>query len=243
MISMVDETQGKISPISRHKKLPSPVGICRMESAGYLLTDSQLEKIFIYREQDNRLGILNENLVLKRPTGICFLAARGEIWVVETLLHRITILNKAGEMLRTIGKRGTAAGEFNFPTHIWADKSGTVYVVDAMNFRVQIFSAEGEYLSSFGQPGDASGYFARPRGIATDSFGNIYVVDALFHAVQIFDAKGNYLSHFGEQGREAGQFWLPAGIYIDENNYVYVADSFNGRIQVFQLVRGGPGEN
>ncbi len=216
----------------------SLVSLSNFRNSEILFTDSRLNKIFKFDESQKMLESLNDEILLDQPTGIAYSEVSKEIWVVETAAHRISVLNEQGQLIKKVGKRGTAPGEFNFPTAIWIDKSGNVYVVDTMNFRIQIFNKEGEIISVFGEIGNATGYFARPKGIATDSYGNIYITDALYHTVQIFDIKGNFLYQFGDQGRGKGQFWMPSGIYIDDNNYIYVADSYNSRIQIFKLTNG-----
>jgi len=216
--------------------LSSLVGICSGPNSSILFTDSKAQKIYSFNSEQKRLKILNDSLVLEQPTGIAYLPANNEIWVVETKAHSIAVLNENGVLIKRIGQRGNAPGEFNYPTHIWIDTEGFVFITDAMNFRIQVLNSEGEVVSVFGEAGDASGYMARPKGIATDSFGNIYVVDALFHVVQVFDIKGNFLYKFGAQGHDNNQFWMPSGIYIDDHNYIYVADTYNSRIQVFKLI-------
>jgi DNA-binding beta-propeller fold protein YncE len=218
--------------------LPSIVGICFMPDHKILFTDSKLNRIFQIVPGNKELLVLNDSIVLEQPTGIAYSAVNRQIWVVETKVHRISVLNEKGELIKHIGERGYAPGQFNFPTYIWIDKSGTVYVVDAMNFRIQLFDTDGKFISEFGEIGDATGYFSRPKGIATDSFGHIYIVDALFHTVQIFDRTGKLLYVFGSKGQEKEQFWMPTGIYIDNSNFIYVADSYNSRVQVFQLTFG-----
>ncbi|MCF6307586.1 MAG: 6-bladed beta-propeller [Flavobacteriaceae bacterium] len=215
----------------------SMVNICSLSNNEYLFTDSRLGEIFKFNISKNTIYPFNDKLKLKQPTGIAYSQISNTIWVVETSQHRITILSQDGEIIKTIGKRGTGKGEFNYPTAIWIDKQGRVYVIDSMNFRIQVFNKNGEVISVFGEQGNASGYFSRPKGIATDSKGHIYISDALFHTIQIFDIKGNFLYNFGKQGRNEGEFWMPAGIYIDENDYIYVADSYNSRVQIFQLVK------
>jgi len=222
----------------RNTAFPSLVGICAFHNNEILFTDSYLNKIFLINSEKKECSVLNDSLKLEQPTGIAYSKMNKEIWVLETAAHRISILNENGQLIRKIGCRGNANGEFNFPTHIWIDKEGNAYVVDAMNFRVQVFNKEGEIISVFGLNGDATGYFASPKGIATDSYGHIYVVDALFHVVQIFDIKGNFLFTFGSQGHDQGQFWMPSGIYIDADDFIYVADSYNSRIQIFKLNPG-----
>jgi len=229
IINNQKQTLKSVSPF------PSPVSLCTMDGQKLLFTDSRQNRIYIQEKPDQLPRILNKSLHLNRPTGIAFLKQKQQIWVVETASHRIAVLDTSGRLIRHIGQRGSAAGEFNFPTFIWIDQSGTVFVVDAMNFRVQILNSDGTPRFMFGEAGDASGYFARPKGIATDSYGHIYVADALFHTVQIFDQQGRYLDHFGRQGTGQGDFWMPNGIFIDPADHIYVADSYNARIQIFKL--------
>ncbi|MFH0867646.1 MAG: 6-bladed beta-propeller [Bacteroidota bacterium] len=220
---------------TRNVDFQSLIGICAFQNNEVLFTDSYLNKIFIVPADKKACEVLNDSLVLEQPTGIAYSKLTGQIWVVETSAHRISVLNEKGELIKRIGKRGTAFGDFNYPTNIWIDNEGNIYIIDSMNFRVQVLNKDGEVISVFGTSGDASGYFARPKGIATDSYGNIYVSDALFHVVQIFDINGNFLYKFGSQGQDEGQFWMPSGIYIDADDYIYVADSYNSRVQIFQL--------
>jgi len=222
----------------KNLSLSSLVGITAAGDDEVLFTDSRENKIFRLSDGGREIEVLNGAITLDQPTGIAYSAVTKEIWVSETGSHRIAILDRYGELVRHIGRRGSAEGEFNFPTFIWIDKSGSAYIVDAMNFRIQIFDRYGKYVSSFGEQGNATGYFARPKGVAVDSRGNIYVADALFNTVQIFDREGNFLYYFGSQGRGREQFWMPSGIFIDSDDYIYIADSYNARIQIFQLKNG-----
>lgn len=215
--------------------LASLVSIANYSNNRFLFTDSYLNKVVIADYDKKLIYILNDSLQLNRPTGIVFNKETNTIWVSETGQHQILILDEAGNLVKVIGKRGNASGDFNFPTSLAVDKEGNVYVVDAMNFRIQIFDKHGVFLSAFGTNGDGTGSFASPKGIAIDSYGHIYVVDALFNAIQIFDSKGNFLYNFGTQGHDDSQFWLPSGIFIDNNDRIFVADTYNSRIQEFQL--------
>lgn len=226
----------KIKSVKRKNHFfPSLIDMCFFKDQEILFTDSKLNKIYRIKPDQKNVEVFNDSLDLNQPTGIIYVEAKKEIWVVETAAHRISVLNIKGELIKHIGKRGTGNAEFNFPTALCVDKEGTIYVVDAMNFRIQLFNNEGQYLSSFGKHGDGSGYFARPKGIAIDSHHNIYVSDALFHTVQIFNKEGDFLYNFGGQGRESVQFWMPAGIFIDKNDYIYIADSYNSRVQIFKI--------
>lgn len=235
----IEDNKLKVPKILKKKKekFLSLVSLCKLPSNEILFTDSRLNKIYRMNEKQKILTVFNDSLSLEQPTGIAYSKVSNEIWVIETKAHKISILNKQGNLIKTIGKRGTKPGEFNFPTSIWIDQLGNAYIIDAMNFRVQVFDKNGKVISIFGEVGNATGYFSRPKGIATDSHGNIYISDTLFHTVQVFDISGNFLYQFGKQGRGQGEFWMPSGIYIDHKDFIYVADSYNSRIQIFQLIK------
>jgi len=213
------------------------VGICAGPDESVFFADARLRSVFRIDKGARRLITVVDSNQLLQPAGIVFNPLTREIWVSDTKSHMLKVFSEGGELLRTIGSRGTGDGEFNFPGLMCIDNKGTVYVVDAMNFRIQMFNASGEFIGKFGEPGDASGYFARPKGIAVDSYGHIYISDALFHAVQVFDSTGVLLYRFGNQGHGNGEFWVPSGISIDSQNFIYVADTYNARIQIFQFIQ------
>jgi len=234
IIHVSDGNGKEIRSMQRSKQLfPSLVGICAGAGQELYFTDSKLN--LVYRIDRDKAFRFTKNHVLSQPTGIAYHPLTDQLWVTETAAHSISVFNRDGTLWRTIGHRGTAYGNFNFPTFLWIDADGKVYVVDSMNFRIQVLNSEGEFIRCFGAHGDASGHLARPKGVATDRFGNIYVADALFHVVQIFDPEGNFLYSFGSQGQGEGEFWMPAGIFVDDKDHIYVTDSYNSRIQIFKL--------
>lgn len=175
---------------------------------------------------------------LKRPTGLAVDEKRGRLYVVDTGDHNVKIFDlESGELLFTIGRRGSGEGEFNFPTNVAVDRrNGNIIVVDTFNFRVQIFDPDGNFIRKFGQPGNRPGDLYRPKGVGVDSEGHIYVADAAFDNFQIFDQEGRLLLFVGGPGNGPAQFHLPAGLYIDERDRIYVVDQLNRRVQVFQYL-------
>lgn len=220
--------------------LPSPVGLARGDAGAVYVADSALAKVFVVLAGADAAVELNLGVALKQPTGIAFDARRGRLYVTDTGAHVVRVFGREGRLLQTIGARGEADGQFNFPTLLWRDAArGRLYVNDSLNFRVQVFDDDDRFVSRFGRHGDGSGDMARHKGIATDRQGHVYVVDALFHAVQIFDADGRLLLGIGGQGRDRGEFWLPTGIFIGDDDRIFIADSYNQRVQVLRYV-GGP---
>ncbi len=172
---------------------------------------------------------------LKAPTGAAWNAHQRQLWVVDVGAHACFAWQH-GEVLQRFGQRGSAPGQFNFPSAVTWHASVGLVVADAMNFRVQVFDDAGRPRAVFGQKGDGAGDFARPRDVAVDSAGHIYVLDNQFENVQIFDREGQLLMAFGQSGPGPGEFALPAGITIDQQDRIWIADSYNRRVQVFQYL-------
>ena len=220
--------------------LRCPVGVATDRSGGVFVTDSALARAFHFSGDGKLLGEVKETFV--RPTGIAYDPERQLLHIVDTGAHAVLTFQRSGEsfaLARRLGRRGDAAGDFNFPTHATLDKDGNLYVADSLNYRVKVFAPDGKLLDSFGQAGDGVGDFAKMKGVAVDSEGHIYAVDSYFDVVLVFQRTGRCLLVFGGSGRSEGTLWLPTGLCIDEKDRIYVADSGNARIQVYQLLREG----
>lgn len=219
--------------------LLSPVGLALGAAGEVYVSDSALATVFVIRPGATEAVPLSLGMRLGQPTGIAFDPASGRLFVVDTSAHRVNVYKSDGAFETSIGRRGTAEGEFNYPTLLWRTPQGRLYVTDSLNFRIQSFDEHGRFLAKFGGLGDGTGDLPRQKGVATDRLGHIYVVDALFHAIQIFDQRGRFLLSLGGIGQERGEFWLPAGLFIDQDDRIYVADSYNRRVQVLRYI-GGP---
>ena len=221
------------------KSFGSPVCLALDDADNLYVGDSGAGRVLKYSPQGKLLDIVGgEEGAFKRPASIAFNRANHRLYVLDTARPRIFAYSAEGRMVLKFGDRGTAPGEFNFPTFLALDRQGNIYVNDTLNFRIQAFSPEGKFLAQFGEAGDGSGNINRPKGMAFDSEGHLYVAEALFSTIQIFDPRGQYLLSFGESGSGPGEFYIPAGITIDASDHIYVADPFQSRIQVFQFYRG-----
>ena len=219
--------------------LISPVGLALGGEGEVYVSDSALATVFVIRPGAQEASPLALGTDLGQPTGIAFDAETGRLFVVDTSAHRVNVFKRDGALESSFGQRGTAEGEFNYPTLIWRTREGRLYVTDSLNFRIQSFDDSGRFLAKFGGLGDGTGDLPRQKGVATDRYGHVYVVDSLFHAIQIFDASGRFLLSLGSLGQERGEFRLPTGLFIGPDDRIYVADSFNQRVQVLRYI-GGP---
>lgn len=214
----------------------APIGIAQGAKGEILVADAELHSVLRLDSSGKPVGEFGQD-VLKRPTGLARDAQRGRIYVADTYGHDIKVFGDDGVLLETIGRRGDADGEFNFPTHL-TFAGGKLYVTDTMNSRIQIFTAEGKMAAKFGERGLYVGNLVRPKGVALDSNGNIYVIESFYDNLLVFDNAGRILMALGGTGKEVGKFYLPSGVWTDSQNQIYVADMFNGRILVLQFLGG-----
>jgi DNA-binding beta-propeller fold protein YncE len=220
------------SPPDGWASFAQPVGVALDWRDRLLVSDSVAGTIFVFDRSGAFLGELGAEH-LQRPCGIAVDEEAQRIYVADVATHQVVVLDGDGGLTQRVGTRGTALGEFNYPTNVAVDGSGRLYVSDSLNFRVQLFARELTPVRQIGRKGDLPGYFSHPKGIAVDGEDHLYVLDAHFESVQIFDPEGALLLAFGSEGGGPGEFWLPTGICIDRNNRIWIADSYNRRVQVF----------
>lgn len=220
--------EGRVLAANR-SALTSPIGVASCPQ-GIVVTDSERGDLVLL---DRHLEVADRLATgLARPTGVACSAT--EIFVAETGAHRILVLS--GGERRVLGRRGSGAGEFNFPTSLAFD-AGDLWVGDTLNFRVQrIDAATGTARESFGRLGDTAGEMPRLKGVAVDGAGQLWVTDALLDAVSMFSSDGTYLLSVGANGDAPGQFSFPAGVAASSSGELAVVDSFNRRVQIFRLV-------
>jgi len=214
-----------------NRNFSQPVTLTWDPAGRLLVADSVAGTIFVFDTSGKLLAEWGKGL-LSRPCGIAIDPKSNRIAVVDTGAHQLVILSPTGELESRIGQRGTALGQFNYPTHVTIDHVGRIYVSDTLNFRVQQFSPDLKPVRQIGSKGDLPGYFSQPKAVAVDSQDHLYVIDSNFESVQIFTPDGQLLMDFGEEGRGPAEFWLPGGIFIDSHDRIWIADSYNRRVQV-----------
>jgi DNA-binding beta-propeller fold protein YncE len=217
-------------------RLSNPIGIAVSSDGRVFVSDTALDRVFVY-EEGRLVGALGVKREFEGAVGIALDEERELFYIADAKKHRVSAYSlKDYRKIRTMGKRGTGEGEFNYPTNVEVDPEGRLYIVDTGNFRVQIFDHGGKFIKSLGQVGDTPGSFARPKGIALDSEGHIYVVDSAFQNFQIFDFEGNILLAVGSGGTAEGEFLLPADIAIDDEDMIYVVNQMPPNIQIFEYL-------
>ena len=73
----------------------------------------------------------------------------GNVYVADTLNHRVQKFTPDGQFITKWGKEGIGDGEFFRLSGIEVGEDGNVYVMDAWNKKVSVFSPQGEFLYTF----------------------------------------------------------------------------------------------
>jgi DNA-binding beta-propeller fold protein YncE len=121
----------------------------------------------------------NPPAALTEPTDVVTDSTNGDVYVTEShtdvedpnLVGRISVFDKNGRFLRTIGKTGIGPGEFRTPHGIVFDSKGRLIVADRHNHRIQILTRDGKYIGEYRE-------FSRASGLAIDPNDTIYVADS-----------------------------------------------------------------
>lgn len=164
------------------------------------------------------------------PTAVA-LDDRGNVYLADEWLNRISIYTGDGEFVRSWGRSGSGNGELDRPAGL-AINGDTIFITDSRNHRVQKFSLDGSYIGQFGSFGSGEGELNMPWGIGLDKDGNVYVADWRNDRIQEFSADGEWRASFGQSGDAVGQFNRPNGVAVDAEGDIYVADWLNNRVQV-----------
>lgn len=115
---------------------------------------------------------------LTEPTDV-LTDQNGDVYVAEShtnvedpnLVGRISVFDRSGKFLRTIGRTGTGPGEFRTPHALEFDLQGRLIVADRHNHRVQVLTKQGKYITEYRE-------FSRASGLAIDGNDMIYTADS-----------------------------------------------------------------
>lgn len=216
------------------QRFVAPIGVVAGDNDTIYVADAELGLV-VQLAADGKPGASFGQGILQRPTGLARDPASGTLYVADTHAHDIKVFDAGGRLLRTLGRRGEAVGEFNYPTHL-SFAHGRLYVADSMNARIQVLQPDGTAEQAFGRRGLYVGNMPRPKGVTADDEGNIYVVESYYDHLLVYSDQGQLLLPIGGTGSGIGQFYLPAGLWMDRSNRLFVADMFNGRVVVFQYL-------
>jgi len=120
----------------------------------------------------------NPPAALAEPTA-AITDPNGDVYVAEShmdvtdpqLIARISVFDKRGRFLRSMGRAGTGPGEFRTPHALAFDSKGNLVVADRQNHRIQLLSKNGAFLREYAD-------FSRVSGLVIDRRDVIYATDS-----------------------------------------------------------------
>ena len=213
------------TPVRMINGLNYPYGVA-FNSAGEVLVTMDGE-VGVFDKQGKKLRTIKHTF--QSPRGIA-VDKDDILFISGSGRHCVYKLDKDGNQLKVIGKRGIGNGEFNWPSGV-AIVGDHVFVCDESNHRIQVFSRELEFVKIIGSRGTGNGQFQHAYDISQDEAGNLYVCDAGNHR-QVLNSEGEFLYSFGTKGKGIGQLNAPVGVCVSDQ-FVYVSECTNSRISVF----------
>ncbi len=165
------------------------------------------------------------------------------IYVVEQGKNRLLKLTHKGEVLETLGGKGSGNYQFSKPIDVDATNGLKIFITDYNNRRVQLFDRRGQYLSSIlaGKALGSSSYYS-PTQIAVNTLGEVFFADDNRNRIYRFDLDTNLLDDFSISGKvkAVDELTVTASemFILDKKSETIHRLSLNGNYQSFYKAEG-----
>ncbi|MCS7312331.1 MAG: hypothetical protein NZ742_05410 [Acidobacteria bacterium] len=111
----------------RNPRLIGPTGLAYARKTRRLfVSDSYARRVLGFDDQGKVQLVITQKL--DRPGGLAVDERREHLYVVDVQGHHIDVFDLQGSWVRTLGERGDAPGQFNFPNYIASAGLGRVPV-------------------------------------------------------------------------------------------------------------------
>ena len=229
---------GKLVQKIAVKGIPQGVAV----TADGRLLISQKETVSIHDASGKEIGLLGSGAGQFVAASDITLDDTGLIYVTDSKGACVQVFSGGGAYLSRFGVKGSAAGQFRFPTAIAFEKiTKQIAVVDSLNGSVQFYDKNGTHVRSIGVNGTGPLKFMHPQGLAfeygTGTSVRMYVSDAMLKVIQAIDptGTGTFLTYIGA-GK--GSHGSPSDLAFDQvSRRLYVVDGM-GSITVYRITDG-----
>ena len=235
---------------------PSPIAVAFIPMTRQVLVLNDKIEVFAGVNDDTvvrTIGYDGGPQQFYRPCGVAVLdgdvtdaaAPDGPVAVVaDTSNHRLSIWRvRDGTLVRHVGSRGQAPGQFNYPTavtvvpaHAMGNDEAWLVVADSKNRRVQVLTREGTVIRVLQD--DAVIKLGSWMSSVTVCIGTreVLVTDFNNHRIvswRLLDGDGLRVV-CGVEGSGPGQFFNPTGLVAFDDGTLWVADGYNHRLCLFR---------
>ena len=189
----------------------------------------QLELVERFSQSGSDAGELDD-------PGPVAVSSNNKIYVGDVKNKQISVFNRQGLFLYTIGRQGTS-GDLRKPSHVSIDAEENVYVLEGTG-RISIYDSLGELKARFSAK-DLQQYFGETpefSAMTTDLDGNLYIGDHVQSRITVFDWRNlKVLNQFGSLGQSRGQYRHISYLSVNNHGQIAIVDKKNKKLEVYQL--------
>ena len=162
-----------------------------------------------------------------------------EIFVTENYNHCISVWNKDGNFVKSIGQKGQKPGQILSPTGIAIDRMDNIYVADGReNGRIQKLSKSGQLLAIYvglQEPYGVALYVSEDRVyVCNNGSRQISVLDSELKLVDTISEVSCMLDdEYEDDDDDSAGLGSPHSLAIDSSGSLYVTDTSRGCILVY----------
>jgi len=170
-----------------------------------------------------------------KPTDIALTPDNRRAYIVDNINHRLMIRDNETGAWKSMGKKGVALGQFDYPFMICTGIENYVYITEAMGARVQRVSPSDLWSGSIGTWGVELGQLYRPKGIVADASGRIFVGDSTMKVIQVFGPWGRIGGVLTDSPGQPLRLEHPMGMSFDNQGHLYVVEMTKNRVAVLSF--------
>jgi DNA-binding beta-propeller fold protein YncE len=212
-------------------------------------TDARLAAIKTLEEVTTRTEVVTEFSEevygFVSPVDIEYTTREQKLYVSDSGTGLITVIGPTGEVLNSLGGRGSQPWEFDRLLGIAVDEHDNVYAVDAYRGEIVVFSSHGNFNRRIKLKQKVLDYFGPGFhlqfpwfrfgliDIVATNYGGLIVVDNPNGWIYLLDKKDELVKVIGERGSDPGNMYYPTFINLDSSGKFIVSDTLNSRLQMF----------
>ena len=152
----------------------------------------------------------------------------GAIFVTTIDKHEVHKFTKNGDLIKTVGGRGSQPGRFVGPNGLRVSRRNELYISDSLNHRIQIFDLDLNFKRVLGTDSSLLTK-AWPSDVDFDSSGYIYIVCNERDSIQVLSPAERLLRTIG--GEHGNPFYGPVSL-VFYKELMYVTEYDGNRVSV-----------